>query len=674
MPSIKAFFRFLLRQKKVPKTKENGKRDADIVAAVQDPLWIERKALTEKNGVIARDRDNIADGEFWYIINAQWLREWREFAFGKTTRIPGPISNHLLMDSNGSPLPNLERADHYRGVCPEVWTYLYEIYGGGPVLPRAELDIYHGLSLTHHTSQSSWTSPSVGSPSKRTGLSKSSKTRISRITPNVTNSYVDSKDSTPSSVKSFADNVSQSYTVTSSRSSARSSVSRRARIAYESTHEQDTDDDSGSVTESDTTVSALPSNNSYAYRSRVDGGGKGGGSTPLSLYNGYDENPPNRVSSFGSSRSNSSSVSTLSSFSSRRAAYSHGSSSSSTLNQYSLSSSSVVGSRPQLVGLRNIGNTCYMNSCLQCVCTIDTLRNYFLEGRGKDFVHPKAVTRGKLAIAFEDVCRGLWENESEVYVPSALKRAVESYAPMFVGFGQQDCQEFFRYLMDGLHEEMNRGRPVRPRPENAENLSEGEAWSQYQQSNASIVAELFGGQLRSRVHCFSCKRNSDRFDPFLDLSLPIPVKTTKLSVHDCLEAFTEEEILTSNDRYFCERCKKHSKASKCFSLSKLPPVLVLHLKRFRTVGAYSRKKIDRRITFPLEGLDVSSFCGGPSSTPMYDLLAVVQHMGGVDGGHYIAHCKRGNDWFTFSDTHITSTTATEVQNCEAYMLIYKSRI
>ncbi|KAJ3216845.1 ubiquitin carboxyl-terminal hydrolase [Dinochytrium kinnereticum] len=112
-----------------------------------------------------------------------------------------------------------------------------------------------------------------------------------------------------------------------------------------------------------------------------------------------------------------------------------------------------------LVGLANLGNTCFMNSILQCIFSSELLTGYFLSGDHKADINSKSPLKGQLATAFGEAVREIMKyagDSGKIYNPSNLKRYVEYWAPQFTGYNQQDAQEFLRFMLDGLHEDLNR--------------------------------------------------------------------------------------------------------------------------------------------------------------------------------------------------------------------------
>lgn len=134
-------------------------------------------------------------------------------------------------------------------------------------------------------------------------------------------------------------------------------------------------------------------------------------------------------------------------------------------NYYYSSSGGPVD--PGTTGLMNLGNTCFMNSSLQCLSHTDPLVDYFLEDKYKtdvNTVNPLGM-RGEVAEEYADLVKKLWSGNCGSMAPRELKHKIERFAPQFAGYQQHDSQELLAFLLDGLHEDLNRVR-VKPYTEN----------------------------------------------------------------------------------------------------------------------------------------------------------------------------------------------------------------
>ncbi|AWO98445.1 Ubiquitin carboxyl-terminal hydrolase [Scophthalmus maximus] len=184
-------------------------------------------------------------------------------------------------------------------------------------------------------------------------------------------------------------------------------------------------------------------------------------------------------------------------------------------------------------GLSNLGNTCFMNSSIQCVSNTKPLTDYFILGRHLyelNRTNPIGM-RGHMAKCYGDLVMELWSGTQKNVAPLKLRWTIAKYAPRFNGFQQQDSQELLAFLLDGLHEDLNR---VHEKPYVELKDSDGrpdlevasEAWENHLRRNRSIVVDLFHGQLKSQVKCKTCGHISARFDPFNFLSLPLPMDSS----------------------------------------------------------------------------------------------------------------------------------------------------
>ncbi|KAI9205679.1 uncharacterized protein BJ171DRAFT_458324 [Polychytrium aggregatum] len=347
-----------------------------------------------------------------------------------------------------------------------------------------------------------------------------------------------------------------------------------------------------------------------------------------------------------------------------------------------------------LVGLKNMGNTCYMNSIIQCLSGTVPLSRFFLDGSFRRFLNcsNRLGTQGNLANRYAELIKSIWSNEQTVISPFLFKKTIGQYVSQFQGDEQHDSQEFLANLLDRLHEDLNVARiGSKPPPKSIEDdgtipehILAQKSWALYKEQNWSVIVDLFQGQLKSTLTCLACGKTSTTFNPFMYLSVPIPAtgskhgKVTAVGLRACLDKFVEEETLDGDDRWHCPKCKVARKATKRLEITKLPVILLIHLKRFYQEGPF-RNKIETYVEFNIASLDLTSYMPSWSYTGprgqiipyKYDLFAVSNHMGGLNGGHYTAYVKnQQKNWYLFDDSTISNSNESVVQSNAAYILFY----
>lgn len=339
-----------------------------------------------------------------------------------------------------------------------------------------------------------------------------------------------------------------------------------------------------------------------------------------------------------------------------------------------------IGRVKYLPGLRNLGNTCFMNAVLQSLSNIQSFSCYFKDlpafelrtdnscGKQPYFTRSRKTDEGSVVEELRKVLCALWQGGGVTHSPDALFSVVWKVVPRFRGYQQQDAHEFMHYLLDRVHTEL---------------LLSPKSFG----TTETIITGIFGGLLHSEVKCLVCGTHSRKYDPFLDLSLEIPaefqVRKSKTrdpqvcQLQDCLYHFISLEELTESELYICPNCKKRQKSTKKFWIKRLPNVLCLHLKRFK-FQAFHRSKVDTYVQFPMKGLDMSPYClQDQDENPkafLFDLAAVVVHHGsGVSAGHYTTFAFHDGLWYNFNDSNVTQTEEGHVSGSKGYIFFYTRR-
>ncbi|KAF8507957.1 hypothetical protein BU17DRAFT_56970 [Hysterangium stoloniferum] len=355
-------------------------------------------------------------------------------------------------------------------------------------------------------------------------------------------------------------------------------------------------------------------------------------------------------------------------------------------------------------GLKNLGNTCYMNATIQCLSATFPFSRFFTDGRWKNavnMVNPLG-SKGNMARAFATLLHDIWHGDLPYLSPNGFRKSICTFAPQFSGSDQHDSQEFLSFLLDGLHEDLNRVLHkvhIDTTPDHEARLelmpqqvASEQEWKIYRMRNDSIVVDYFQGQFRNRLQCLTCHKTSTTYNPFMYLSLPLPSgRTAKTSLEQCLDAFVKDEVLEKSEAWNCPNCRTLRKATKKLSLSRLPPVLMIHLKRFSFKGPFT-DKLDTLVDFPIKGLDLTNYMPSPlppsadnhrshamtTDDPRtqlppyrYDLYGVTNHFGSLSSGHYTAYIASRGGWLYCDDSRVTNADSKNIVGRPAYVLYYK---
>jgi len=329
-----------------------------------------------------------------------------------------------------------------------------------------------------------------------------------------------------------------------------------------------------------------------------------------------------------------------------------------------------------------------MNTAIQCLSHTIPLTDFFVGSSiwRKDLNTENCLgTGGKLAIQFAKLVEQMWNSNNGAVTPKSFKIIVSDFAPQFSGYAQHDCQELLVFLLDGLHEDLNRvaNKPyveVQDSNGRKDEVVAAEMWLNHLMRNKSVIVDLFQGQLKSALTCGMCSYESVTFDPFMYLSLPFPSENENsedIEVESLLDQFLIPECLEGDEQWYCPKCKEHVNATKKLDLWKLPPVLIIHLKRFKYDRLGIRQqKISNMVNSPLSNFSLEKYTKSEQrEPPQYDLYAVARHMGSTGGGHYTAVAKHRleNQWYEFNDSHCNAMSSNDVLDNNAYLLFYQKQ-
>ena len=339
-------------------------------------------------------------------------------------------------------------------------------------------------------------------------------------------------------------------------------------------------------------------------------------------------------------------------------------------------------------GITNLGNTCFLNSCVQLLNYTDELKKV-----PTDPVLNQSTKYANDRIVFQNWCelRDMMLSTSRgpitnpIITPGKFVTTIHDIArikgrDIFTGWAQNDLPEFLLFMIECMHNSRKRPINVMIRGKKESNTDDLAFQcylmlkDNYEQGDYSEISDIFYGIYVSRLYTpDGITLHSNKPEAYCILDLPIPRKTnrigsTPISIYDCFDAFVEDELLSG---WFNEKTSQNEPVRKNIVFWSFPNVLIITLKRYSPDGLY---KNDALINFPLDELDLSKYVVGyKASSYKYQLFGVANHMGGISGGHYTAFVKNAGNWYCFNDANVSEMNPDQVVSKSAYCLFYRKK-
>lgn len=373
-------------------------------------------------------------------------------------------------------------------------------------------------------------------------------------------------------------------------------------------------------------------------------------------------------------------------------------------------------------GLKNLGNTCYLNSILQCLSNVSLFRTWLITTDYKQRLLDNKLKKDPIVEKLTKLYMIIWTQNCQID-PGTIKTIVGETNDIFKSKEQQDSHELLNTLLDMVHEETKiklTSEDLKRKTDNTplhnpeyvvnynemvkvyEQLNEEEKminlekfkgyeqlyinnktifdnaknyWGSYITNQNSIITDLFTGLYYSSLHCDECNNITGSFEPFTILSLPIK-EYGNVTLEESLADFVKEERMVGDNKFYCSKCKKDVDATKKMYIWKSPQVLIIQLKRFKNntyniTDNYSHNttsKISTVVKFPFENFNIDPYTPDiykvNKDNGKYDLCAVSCHNGANwSSGHYVSYCKNSVNsvWYKYNDETVTKVEDSKLE-------------
>ena len=327
-----------------------------------------------------------------------------------------------------------------------------------------------------------------------------------------------------------------------------------------------------------------------------------------------------------------------------------------------------------LTGLQNLGNTCFLNSTMQCISHTYELNNILDNTKWKKRLNK--VSDSVILYEWDKLRKMIW-SEDCIISPGGFFTAIRKVAGIkdrviFTGFAQNDLTEYLQFLIDCFHEAIKRevdmditGTALTKKDELAKKCYE--MYIRMYSIDYSEILKIFSGIHISKICFKDGSHQSSSPEPYFYLNLPIP-KKNNTTLLDCFDKYTEKEVIDGDNKVINEKSGKKEDCTKQLLFFSLPEVLIIVLKRFENSG----RRVNINVDIPLANLNLEKYViGYKENESTYDLYGVCNHIGTHMGGHYTAFIKVKNEkWYEFDDKNVNPYDG-KIISKDSYCLFYR---
>ena len=351
---------------------------------------------------------------------------------------------------------------------------------------------------------------------------------------------------------------------------------------------------------------------------------------------------------------------------------------------------------PHKTGLQNVGQSCYMNSTIQCLSNIKYLSDNLIK-------HLKQldVEKQPLSVAFSSLVLDLFTTQKKYIVPEMFKKIIGKLNPLFEGIHAADAKDLLLFLLEKLHQELNKINNIKEESNIDYAQLEKDSFDEkkmlqhfikdYIEKNKSIISDTFYGIIRSTMKCNTCNKIKYSFQTF-NLMI-FQLKNIKefnqktfnnnnnynISIYDAFDCDKKEEILDGENMIYCNNCKGLNPGTHQQIIYSLPKVLIIVLNRGK-----NNQDFNEDFKFPKNlDLSIENYVILDNNNTQFYLQSVITHLGeSGSGGHFIAYCRNGpnEQFFCYNDAvvskaNVEDAMASKISDKEyekrtPYILVY----
>ena len=356
----------------------------------------------------------------------------------------------------------------------------------------------------------------------------------------------------------------------------------------------------------------------------------------------------------------------------------------------------IINQKPIIIGLNNIGATCYMNATLQSLSNTVKLTDYFLN----KFQYNENDNSKKISNEFYLLLKHLWKKNAKKnsFSPTRFKEVLSEENPLFSGVAANDSKDLLNFLLERLHNELNK-KEINNQNENNNNINIDQVqlneemmknmfFQDFTKKYRSIISDLFYYTMETKTQCLQCNYIKFNFqvNPFIEFPLEevnkyclsqnkimslinIDGSNPEVNIYDCFEYYSKVDLMSGENQMYCNICKQCLNSYYQTILYILPKYLIINLNRGKN-AVYQCQ-----VNFP-EELDLTNYVVYKDTNTKFELYAVICHIGPSSmSGHFVAYCRNRMDqkWYLYNDAIVTLCQQPyEYQNKMPYILFYRS--